>query len=149
MTVESNDQDPDVASAPNANKKPRRRWRKLSRQAAAKKNGQIDLAALIEEPIAVLKDGKAIKMNPIEAAMRRQVQKALNEKSLPAIKELISLALTHGLVAWPAPPQGGLIIIPKTVSEEDQKIIFSYPGPPVAEILLFLEHHYAELEQKR
>jgi hypothetical protein len=80
MTDESNDQDPHVASAPHAKKKPWLRRRKVNPQAAAKKNGQIDLAALIEEPIAVLKDGKGIKMNPIEAAIRRQVQKALNEK---------------------------------------------------------------------
>ena len=103
---------------------------------------------MLEEPITVLKDGKAIKMSPIEAAMRRQVQKALNEKNLPAIKEVISLALTHGLVAPPDKALGGIIIIPKTLSEELYRYIFSYPGPPVAHILALLENHYDELEGK-
>jgi hypothetical protein len=132
-----------------AQKKTRRRKRKPSRQAAARKKGQIDLGALLQEPLRVLKDGKTAKMDPVEAAIRKQVAKALKDKSLPAIKEVIDLAIKHGLVATPERQQGGVLVIPKTVSEAAQKKIFSYPGPSAAQIMKLLEHHYDQLEPTR
>ena len=140
---------PAGATAPEAKKKTRRRKRKPSRQAVARKKGQIDLGALLQEPLRVLKDGKTAKMDPVEAAIRKQVAKALKDKSLPAIKEVIDLAIKHGLVATPERQQGGVLVIPKTVSDADQKKIFSYPGPSVAQIMKFLEHHYDQLEPTR
>jgi len=88
-------------------------------------------------------------MDPVEAAIRKQVAKALKERSLPAIKEVIDLAIKHGLVTAGEQVRGGVIVIPKTVSEADQKKIFSHPGPSVAQIMTFLEHHYDQLEQTR
>lgn len=129
--------------------KTRRRKRRPSPQALARKKGQIDLGALLREPLRVLKDGKPAKMDPVEAAIRKQVAKALKERSLPAIKEVIDLAIKHGLVTAGEQVRGGVIVIPKTVSEADQKKIFSHPGPSVAQIMTFLEHHYDQLEQTR
>ena len=137
------------ASEAAAQKTTRRRKRKPSRQAVARKTGQIDLGALLQEPLRVLKDGKTAKMDPVEAAIRKQVAKALKDKSLPAIKEVIDLAIKHGLVATPERQQGGVLVIPKTVSDADQKFIFSYPGPSAAQIMKFLEHHYDQLEPTR
>ena len=125
-----------------------RRRRRESRRTAALRKGQIDLGALIEEPIAVLKNGKSVKMDPIEAAMRRQVQKALKDKSLPSIKEVIDLAIKYGLVSDPpTPAKGGVLEIPKSMSQAEQKFIFSHPGPSNEQILSLLERHYAECEQ--
>ena len=140
---------PAGATASEAKKTTRRRKRKPSRQAVARKKGQIDLGALLQEPLRVLKDGNTAKMYPVEAAIRKQVAKALKDKSLPAIKEVIDLAIKHGLVATPERQQGGTLVIPKTVSEADQKFIFSHPGPSVAQIMKFLEHHYDQLEPTR
>jgi hypothetical protein len=129
--------------------KTRRRKRRPSPQALARKKGQIDLGALLREPLRVLKDGKPAKMDPVEAAIRKQVAKALKERSLPAIKEVIDLAIKHGLVTAGEQVHGGVIVIPKTVSEDDLKKILSYPGPSVAQIMTFLEDHYDQLEQTR
>ena len=88
-------------------------------------------------------------MDPVEAAIRKQVAKALKDRNLPAIKAVIDLAIQHGLVTAGEPVRGGVIVIPKTVSEADLKKILSYPGPSVAQIMTFLEHHYDQLEQTR
>jgi hypothetical protein len=138
-----------LASEAALSKKKRRRKRRPSPQAVARKKGQIDLGAVLREPLRVLKDGKPTKMDPVEAAIRKQVAKALKDKSLPAIKEVIDLAIKHGLVTAGEQVHGGMIVIPKTVSEADQKLIFSHPGPSVAQIMKFLEHHYDQLEQTR
>lgn len=149
----TNEFDPDAtaarASEAPLKKKARRRKRKPSPQTLARKKGQIDLGALLREPLRVLKDGKPAKMDPVEAAIRKQVAKALKERSLPAIKEVIDLAIKHGLVTAGEQVRGGVIVIPKTVSEADLKKILSYPGPSVAQIMTFLEHHYDQLEQTR
>lgn len=130
-------------------KTPRRRKRRPSPQAIARKKGQIDLAALLQEPLRVLRDGKAAKMDAVEAAIRKQVAKALKDKNLPAIKAVIDLAIKHGLVAAAEQGHGSLIVIPKTVCEAHQLLIFSHPGPSVDQIMAFLEDHYDELEQRR
>jgi hypothetical protein len=149
MTIKDTDAAAARASEAPLTKKKRRRKRRPSPQAVARKKGQFDLGAALREPLRVLKDGRPAKMDPVEAAIRKQVAKALKERSLPAIKEVIDLAIKHGLVTAGEQVHGGVIVIPKTVSEAHQKLIFSHPGPSVAQIMKFLEHHYDQLEQTR
>jgi hypothetical protein len=132
-------------NAPPLKKRPRRR--KPNRQIVAKRKGQIDLGALLSEPLHVLKAGKVVNMDPVEAAIRKQVAKALKDRSVAAIKEVIDLAIKHGLVAEPPPElRGGVVVIPKTVSLSEQRAIFSHPGPPMWQILALLELHYDEIK---
>ena len=122
-----------------------RRNRRLSAKARARKQGQIDLGALLSEPLQVLLDGKPRKMAPLEAAIRRQVQKALVDKSMPAIKAVIALALEHGLIASPAPVRkGGVLVVPYSLGRETFERIFNDWEISVDEVLAILETHYGE-----
>ncbi|MCB1526130.1 MAG: hypothetical protein KDJ45_00325 [Hyphomicrobiaceae bacterium] len=86
-----------------------------------------DFGAILNEPLEVLKNGTAGKMSALEVAIRKQVKKALTEKSLPAVMAVIKVAIDNDLVAPPpTPPGGGVFVIPKFVSEEDQRRIFAY-----------------------
>lgn len=112
-----------VAAAPAK----RRRKRKPSAKKRAERQGLVDIGAILNEPLEVLKNGTAGKMSALEVAIRKQVKKALTEKSLPAVMAVIKVAIDNDLVANPpTPPGGGVFVIPKFVSEEDQRRIFAY-----------------------
>ncbi len=123
---------------------PLRRKRRLSAKARAMKRGQIDLGALLSEPLQVLLEGKPRKMDPLEAAIRKQVQKALVEKSMPSIKAVIDLAIEHGLIASPAVRRGGVIRVPYSVGRENFERIFKDRDISADEVLAILETHYGE-----
>jgi len=150
---EANDMGSGSASDPPVDRKaarpaaapPLRRKRRLSPKARARKQGQIDLGALLSEPLHVLRDGKPCKMDPLEAAIRRQVQKVLVDKSMPAIKAVIDLAIEHGLIASQAPARkGGVVRIPYSIGREIFERIFKYRDMPIDEMLAILETHYGE-----
>ncbi len=104
----------------------RRQRRRPSAKKRAERQGIVDIGAILNEPLEVLKNGKVGKMSTLEVAIRRQVKKALTERSLPAVMAVIQIAIDHDLVA-PSPTelQGGVLVIPKWVSDEDQHRIFA------------------------
>lgn len=115
----------------------RRKPRKRRREAA----DQVDLEAILKEPLDVLKNGKPGKMDPIEAAVRRQVQKALVEKNFASIKAVIDLAIEHKLVARPDPPKaGGVLLIPSDLPEFDA--IFNEHWTDMGKIFAALRRYY-------
>lgn len=105
----------------------RRRKRKPSAKKRAERQGLVDIGAILNEPLEVFKNGKAGKMSALEVAIRKQVKKALTEKSLASVMAVIKLAIENDLVApRPTPAKGGVLVIPKFVSDEDQRRIFAY-----------------------
>lgn len=104
----------------------KRRRRRPSAKAVAERNRLIDIGAILNEPIEVLRDGKPGKMSVLEVAIRQQVKKALANKSLPAIMAVIKVAIDNDLVAPPPPQQatGGFFIVPKFLTEAEQRRIF-------------------------
>lgn len=110
--------------APAAPLKKRRR-RRPSAKTIAERRGLVDIGAILNEPLEVLKNGKPGKMPALELAIRQQVKKALTEKSLPAILAVIKVAIDNDLVASPpAPAHGGIFIVPKFLTDEEQFRIF-------------------------
>jgi len=104
----------------------RRHKRKPSAKKRAERQGLVDIGAILNEPLEVLKNGKSGKMSALEFAIRKQVKKALTEKSLASVMAVIKLAIENDLVApRPTPAKGGVLVIPKFVSDEDQRRIFS------------------------
>lgn len=102
-----------------------RRRRRPSTKTIAERKGLVDIGAILDEPLEVLKNGKPGKMPALEVAIRQQVKKALTEKSLPAIMAVIKVAIDNKLVASPpAPLTGGIFIVPKFLTEEEQRRIF-------------------------
>jgi hypothetical protein len=63
----------------------RRKTRGPSAKKRAELQGLIDIGAILNERLEVLKNGKVGKMSALEVAIRKQVKKALTEKSLPAV----------------------------------------------------------------
>ena len=73
-------------------------------------------------------------MPPFEVALRAQVKKALTEQNLAAIRNIVALCVEHGLIAPPPQPPatgGGVLVIPKTFSEAEQRAIFDTFEPPM------------------
>lgn len=104
----------------------RRQKRKPGAKKRAERQGLVDIGAILNEPLEVLKNGKVGKMLALEVAIRKQVKKALTDKSLASVMAVIKLAIENDLVApRPTPAKGGVLVIPKSVSEEDQHRIFS------------------------
>jgi hypothetical protein len=100
---------------------------KSCRKRANNKRVKIDVSAVLNEGVTVTKDGTARKMPPFEIALRAQVKKALTERNLAAIRNIVELAIEHGLIEPPPEPpanSGGVLEIPKTFSEDEQRAIF-------------------------
>lgn len=116
------------AAAPTAAAAPAKRAqkRKPSAKKRAERQGLVDIGAILNEPLEILKNGKVGKMPALEVAIRKQVKKALKDKSLASVMAVINLAIENDLVASrPTPAKGGVFVIPKFVSDEDQHRIFS------------------------
>ena len=117
------------AAAPTAAAAPAKRAQKSkpSAKKRAERQGLVDIGAILNEPLEILKNGKVGKMPALEVAIRKQVKKALKDKSLASVMAVINLAIENDLVASrPTPAKGGVFVIPKFVSEEDQRRIFAY-----------------------
>lgn len=106
---------------------------------------QLDLGALLREPLHILVDGKRANMDPLEAAVRRQVQEALTRKSMPAIKAVIDLAIEHGLVA-PRPPRpcGGVLHVPTAIGMDVFRAYFVNQSISLAALLDIVNVYYEQ-----
>jgi hypothetical protein len=107
---------------------------KSGRERTHNKRGKVDVSAVLNEWVPVTKDRTASKMAPFEVALRAQVKKALTERNLAAIRIIVALAIEYGLIVPPPEAQanGGVLIIPKTFSELEQRAIFDTLEPSMS-----------------
>ncbi len=71
---------------------------------------QVDVAATLNEPLAVNNSGIRRKMPPFEVSVRRLVERALKQKNLPAILEFLDLCETYGLMVPPPVEYGAGVV---------------------------------------
>lgn len=92
-----------------------------SRRNKRKKNGRIDVTAILTKPVNVGSNGRAQRMTPFEIGLRKQVKKALKDRSLNAIKSVFAIAWQFGLVedAPPPPQNGGVRFIPTVLTKKE------------------------------
>ncbi len=82
-----------------------------------RKRKRIDVAAVLNEPLAVKNSGVRRKMPPFEVSVRRLVERGLKQKDLNAILEFLELCELHRfLVPPPVDQGGGVIVAPKGVN---------------------------------
>ena len=128
--IPSNDKPATEAAAPAK----RRKTRRPSAKKRAERQGRVDIGAILNEPL--------------EVVIRKQVKKALTEKSLPAVMAVIKVAIDNDLVALPAPPaQGGVFVVPKFVSDEDQYRIFTERDDMSMKFIFDILRPYYEQQQ--
>ncbi len=81
-----------------------------------RKRKPIDVAAILNEPLAVKTSGVRRKMPAFEVGVRRLVERALKQGNLPAILEIIALCESFRLlVPPPVEHGGGVVVAPKGV----------------------------------
>ena len=101
----------------------------VSRKRRLKKSDQIDVAAILKKPVKVGKGGRARNMTPFEISLRAQVKKALKEKSLSAIMNMLRVALMYELVK-PAPEpmqRGRVLVVHNRLTKESWAALFEKP----------------------
>ncbi len=83
---------------------------------APSKRKPVDVAAILNEPLAVKASGVSQKMPAFEVGVRRLVERGLKQKDLNAILEFLGLCESYRLlVPPPADHGGGVIVAPKGV----------------------------------
>ncbi len=81
-----------------------------------RKRPKIDVAAVLNEPIAVKNSGVRQKMHPYEVAGRKLVERGLKQDDLNAILEFLELCeFARLLVPPPVDRGGGVVVAPKGV----------------------------------
>lgn len=91
---------------------------------------QVDLYALLIEPVAVVKGGKVHKMDPFEALLLRQLELALNERSAAAMKMILDEASGYGLIKPPPPCNSGGVLLVPMITQEDIAFVRSWSERP-------------------
>ena len=80
------------------------------------KRKPIDVAAVLNEPLAVKNSGIRRNMPPFEVGVRRLVERGLKHKDLSAILEFLELCESYRLLMPPPVAQaGGVLVAPKGV----------------------------------
>ncbi len=81
-----------------------------------RKRKPIDVAAVLNQPLAVKASGVRRKMSAFELGVRRQVERGLKQGNLSAILECLDLCKSYRLlVPPPVDHGGGVIVAPKGV----------------------------------
>jgi hypothetical protein len=90
---------------------------------------KIDITAVLTKPVKVGRNGQEQKMTPFEVSLRAQVKKALKDRNVNAIKNLLEIALQYGLIEDPPPPpvDGGVLIVPGHWTWESWSKLFKKP----------------------
>ena len=101
-----------------------------SSKRSRKKRDQIDLAAFLKTPVKVGKGGRKQKMAPFEISLRAQVKKAVKEKSLPAIMNMLRVALKYELIkaAPVSERRGGVLVVHGRLTKESWAALFKKPN---------------------
>ncbi len=103
-----------------------------SRRASKKKRKdkadyQIDIRAALEDPVRITQDGKSQKVSAFEVTIRQHLKKSLFEKSIASMKFIIEQAEKYKIIMPPpAPPSGGIFVIPKGLPESVEREIFEH-----------------------
>lgn len=85
-----------------------------------RKRKRIDVAVILNEPLAVKNSGGRRKMPRFEVGVRRLVERGLKRKDLNAILEFLELCESHQLLVPPPVNQGGgVILVPKGVDFDE------------------------------
>lgn len=94
-----------------------------------KASPQFDIGEILTQQVKVSRDGKQQSMSPFEVQLRAQVKKALKDKSLPAIENVLRVARTFDLVMPPppAPDNGGVLVVPNRLTKESWEALFEKP----------------------
>ena len=84
------------------------------RKARTARREPVDVTAVLAQKIIVAKDGRRQTMSPFEVSLRAQTKKALKGGSLPAIRNVIAVALKYDLMKpAPEPPKtSGVVVVP-------------------------------------
>lgn len=74
---------------------------------------QLDIAGILTQPVRIRRNGKQQIVSQYELRLRAQVKKALTDKSLPAIENVLREARKFDLVMPPppAPDNGGVLVV--------------------------------------
>jgi hypothetical protein len=89
------------------------------RSRAADEPEQVDLARLLAEPVAVRKGGRVEKMDAFEAMLRKQVERAVKNRSVSAIKAVLDVAAEEDLFKISPPAAGGGVVLVPLKTAED------------------------------
>jgi len=85
----------------------------------SKKSSEIDISALLDEPVKVMAGGKERDMSPFEASLRQQAKRAL-AGHLPSIIKFVKICEEYGVIALPLVEEvGGVLVAPKGVNFND------------------------------
>ena len=97
----------------------------FGRKGKKTKTRQINLTRLLSERVAVTHNGGVVRMDPYELSLRAQVKSAVKDRSLPALKEIIRLALEFQLVKPPPMGRqtGNVVQVSKTCPDDIYMII--------------------------
>ena len=89
----------------------------------------IDITEILTQQVKVGHNGKRQSMSPYEVQLRAQVKKALKDKSLPAIENVLREARKYDLVMPPppAPKSGGVLVAPGRFTKEAWEALFAKP----------------------
>lgn len=120
----------------------------------AKADHQIDIRAALEDPVRITQDGKSQKVSAFEVVIRQHLKKSLLEKSITSMKFIIEQAEKYKIIKPPpAPPSGGIFVIPKGLPEAVEREIFEHrpehgEREPMSRIFGILRSYYDELKRR-
>lgn len=99
------------------------------KRARGKASPQLDITEILKQQVKVGRNGKQQSMSPYEVQLRAQVRKALKDKSLPAIENVLREARKFDLVMPPppAPANGGVLVVPGRLTKESWEALFEKP----------------------
>lgn len=111
--------------------RPRKRRRR-----AADEPEQVDLARLLAEPVAVRKGGRVERIDPFEGMLRKQVERAVKNRSVSAIKAVLDVAAEEDLFKISPPAAGGgVLLIPlKTAEDIARYQEYFFPADPAGSV---------------
>ena len=101
------------------------------RKRAADEPEQVDLAPLLAEPVAVRKGGRVEWMEPFEAMLLKQVERAVKNCSVAAMKAVLDVAAEEDLLKTPPPAAGGGVLLVPLKTADDIARYNAYFYPPV------------------
>ena len=99
------------------------------KRARGKASPQLDINEILTQQVKVGRNGKQQSMSQYEVQLRAQVKKALKDKSLPAIENVLRVARKYDLVRPPppAPDNGGVLIVPGRFAPGAWAALFEKP----------------------
>ena len=99
------------------------------KRARGKASPQLDINEILTQQVKIRRNGKQQSMSSYELQVRAQVKKALKDKSLPAIENVLREARKYDLVMPPppAPANGGVLVVPGRFAPGAWAALFEKP----------------------